>query len=154
MAVAICLATSASANGDRPDAIELVKPYIDPEVYAWQYPARSILDAGGIISGASDWPVSSPSVFGAIYQAETRKGPEGVLDREQCMPREAMLLAYPRNPAIAMRQLDKIGSLAPGKLADLALVDRDVLTVSRDELRDTKVLWTMEDGQTVYKAKP
>ena len=63
-----------------PDTIELLKPYLDPELYRWQYPARSLLDAGAIISGASDWPVSSPNVFWAIYQAETRKGPEGVLD--------------------------------------------------------------------------
>ncbi|MFZ0635565.1 MAG: amidohydrolase [Candidatus Acidiferrales bacterium] len=137
-----------------PDTIELIKPYIDPEVYQWQYPARSILDAGGTISGASDWPVTTPNVFWAMYQAETRKGPEGVLDASQCMPREAMLFAYTRNSAIAMRQLDKIGSIASGKQADLVLVDRDVLTVSPDELRNTKVLWTMEDGKTVYEAKP
>jgi predicted amidohydrolase YtcJ len=135
------------------DTIELIKPYIDPEIYPWQYPARSILDAGGTISGASDWPVSTPNVFLAIYQAETRKGPEGVLNADECMPREAMLFAYTRNSAIAMRQLDKIGSIAPGKQADLVLVDRDVLTVSPDEVRNTKVLWTMEDGRMVYEAK-
>jgi predicted amidohydrolase YtcJ len=133
-----------------PDTIELIKPYIDPAVYAWQYPARSILDAGGTLSGASDWSVSSPNVFWAIYQAETRKGPEGVLNADECMPREAMLFAYTHNSAIAMRQLDKIGSIAPGKQADLVLVDRDVLTVSPDEVRNTKVLWTMQDGRMVY----
>jgi len=137
-----------------PDTIELVKPYIDPEVYAWQYPARSILDPGGTVSGASDWSVSTSNVFLAIYQAETRKGPEGVLNADECMPREAMLFAYTSNSAIAMRQLDKIGSIAPGKQADLVLVDRDVLTVSPDELRNTKVLWTMEGGRMVYEAKP
>ena len=137
-----------------PDTMELLQKYIDPAVYAWQYPARSILDAGGMISGASDWNVSTPNVFSAMYQAETRKGPEGVLNANECMPREAMLYAYTRNSAIAMRQLDKIGSIAPGKQADLVLVDRDVLTVSPDELRDTKVLWTMEDGKIVYEAKP
>jgi predicted amidohydrolase YtcJ len=136
-----------------PDTIELVKPYIDPEVYRWQYPARSIVDAGGTISGASDWPVSTPNVFLAIYQAETRKGPEGVLTVDECMPREAMLFAYTRNSAIAMRQLEKIGSIAPGKQADLVLVDRDVLTVSPEQLRKTKVLWTMEDGRMVFEAK-
>jgi predicted amidohydrolase YtcJ len=136
-----------------PDTIELIKPYIDPEVYAWQYPARSILDAGGTISGASDWSVSTPNVFLAIYQAETRKGPEGVLNADECMPREAMLFAYTRNSAIAMRQLDKIGSIAPGKQADLVLVDREVLTISPDEVGSTKVLWTMEDGRMVYEAK-
>jgi len=137
-----------------PDTIELLKPYIDPGVYAWLYPARSILDAGGMISGASDWNVSTPNVFSAIYQAETRKGPEGVLNADQCMPREAMLYAYTRNSAIAMRQLDHIGSIASGKQADLVLVDRDVLTVSPEEMRDTKVLWTMEDGRMVYESKP
>lgn len=137
-----------------PDTIELVKPYIDPDLYRWQYPARSLLDAGATISGASDWFVSSPNVFWAIYQAETRKGVEGVLDPAQRMPREAMLFAYTRNSARALNQQDTIGSLAPGMQADLVLVDRDVLTVSPEELRDTKVLWTMFGGKTVYRAQP
>lgn len=134
------------------DTIELVKPYIDPAIYEWQYPARSLLDAGATISGASDWSVSSPNVFWAIYQAETRKGPEGVLDPSQRMPRDAMLYAYTRNSARAMNQLEKIGSIAPGKQADLVLVDRDVMTVPVEELRDTKVLWTMVGGKTVWSA--
>jgi predicted amidohydrolase YtcJ len=134
------------------DTIEILKPYIDPEIYKWQYPARSILDSGGIISGASDWPVSTANVFRAIYQAETRKGPEGVLDPSQDMPREAMFYAYTRNSARAMN-IDTIGTIAPGKRADLVLLDRDVLTVSPEEMRDTKVLWTMVAGKTVYSAK-
>ncbi len=135
-----------------PDTIEIVKPYLDPEIYRWQYPARSILDNGGVISGASDWPVSSANVFWAIYQAETRKGPEGVLDPSQAMPREAMFYAYTRNSARAMN-LDSIGTIAAGKRADLVLLDRDVLTISPDEMRDAKVLWTMVAGKTVYQAK-
>ena len=137
-----------------PDTIELVKPYIDPELYRWQYPARSLLDAGATISGASDWFVSSPNVFWAIYEAETRKGVEGVLDPSQCMPREAMLFAYTRNSARAMNEQDKIGSLAPGMQADLVLLDRDILTVSPEEMRDTRVLWTMVGGNTVYRSQP
>jgi predicted amidohydrolase YtcJ len=135
-----------------PDTIEIVKPYLDPEVYRWQYPARTILGNGGIISGASDWPVSTANVFRAIYQAETRKGPEGVLDASQDMPREAMFYAYTRNSAHAMN-LDSIGTIAPGKRADLVLLDRDVLTVSPEEMRDTQVLWTMVGGKVVYRAK-
>jgi len=135
-----------------PDTIEILKPYIDTEIYKWQYPARSILDHGGIISGASDWPVSSANVFWAIYQAETRKGSEGVLDASQAMPREAMFYAYTRNSARAMN-LDSVGTIAAGKRADLVLLDRDVLTISPAELRDTKVLWTMVAGKTVYRAK-
>ena len=135
-----------------PDTIEIVKPYLDPEIYKWQYPARSILDDGGIISGASDWPVSTANVFRATYQAETRKGSEGVLDAAQDMPREAMFYAYTRNSARAMN-LESIGTIAPGKRADLVLLDRDVLTISPEEMRDTQILWTMVAGKTVYRAK-
>src|SRR6266566_2974905 len=132
------------------DTIELVKPHLDPALYQWQYPARSLLDNGAIISGASDWPVSSANVFLAMYQAETRKGPEGVLDASQRVPREAMLYAYTRNSARAMNEQDIIGSVTPGKQADLVLLDRDVLTVPAEELKDTKVIWTMVGGKTVY----
>ncbi|MHB8218508.1 MAG: amidohydrolase [Candidatus Sulfotelmatobacter sp.] len=135
-----------------PDTIEILKPYLDSKIYEWQYPARSILDNGGIISGASDWPVSSANVFWAIYQAETRKGSEGVLDASQAMPREAMFYAYTRNSARAMN-VDSIGTIAAGKRADLVLLDRDVLTISPEEMRETKVLWTMVAGKTVYRAK-
>ena len=135
------------------DTIEILKPYVDPEIYRWQYPARSILDNGGIISGASDWPVSTANVFRAIYQAETRKGSEGVLDASQDMPREAMFYAYTINSARAMNMMDSIGSIAPGKRADLILLDHDVLTDSPEEMRETKVLWTMVAGKTVYHAK-
>ena len=136
------------------DTIELVKPYIDPAIYAWQYPARSLLDTGGIIAGASDWPVSTANVFRAIYQAETRKGDEGILDAGQRVPREAMLYAYTINAARALDMQDRIGSIAPGKQADFALLDRDVLTVAAEEARDTKILWTIFGGKTVYGAKP
>jgi predicted amidohydrolase YtcJ len=105
-----------------------------------------------MISGASDWPVSSANVFQAIYQAETRKGAEGVLDPSQAMPREAMFYAYTRNSAKALN-LDSIGTIASGKRADLVLLDRDVLTVTPEEMRETKVLWTMVAGKTVYRAK-
>jgi predicted amidohydrolase YtcJ len=135
------------------DTIEITKPYIDPEIYKWQYPARSILDNGGTISGASDWPVSTANVFKAIYQAETRRGPEGVLDPPQDMPREAMFYAYTRNSARAMNMEYSIGTIAPGKRADLVLLDRDVLTISPEEMRDTKVVWTMVAGKVVWRGK-
>ena len=135
------------------DAIEAVKPYIDPEIYRWQYPARSLLDAGATIAGASDWAVSSANVFEAMYFAETRRGDEGVLDANQRMPREAMLYAYTRNSAHALNMLDQIGTIAPGKQADLVLVDRDVMTIAAEELRETKVLWTMFGGKMVCRAE-
>jgi len=135
------------------DAIEAVKPYIDPEIYRWQYPARSLLDAGATIAGASDWAVSTANVFEAMYCAETRKGDEGILDASQRVPRAAMLYAYTSNSARALNMLDQIGTIAPGKQADLVLVDRDVMTVPAEELKQTKVLWTMFGGKIVYRAE-
>jgi predicted amidohydrolase YtcJ len=138
-----------------PEASDSVKPYIDPEIYRWMYPARSILDAGGEIAGGSDWPVSSPNPLLAIGVAETRSaGQGGVLDATQRLPREAMLYAYTRNAAHVLNQLDEIGSLAPDKRADLILIDRDVLTVPVPELNDAKVLWTMFGGKIVSGQAP
>jgi predicted amidohydrolase YtcJ len=70
------------------------------------------------------------------------------------MPREAMLLAYTRNSAQVLDQLDEIGTLAPGKRADLVLVDRDLLTEPAAALREAKVLWTMFGGRIVYGTGP
>jgi predicted amidohydrolase YtcJ len=137
-----------------PSTNEEVKPYIDPAIHARMYPARSLLESGATIAGASDWPVSTANPFAAIYQAETRAGPQGVLDAGQRMPREAMLFAYTRNSAKVLNQLDEIGSIAPGKRADLVLVDRDVLTVPVVEVKDAKVLWTMFGGRIVYGTGP
>ena len=132
--------------------IDIVKPYIDPSLYKWQYPVRSMLQAGATICGASDWPVSSANPFEAIYRAETRLGPLGVLDSTQCMPRMAMLYAYTINAAKAMMMEKKIGSLAPGKSADIIMLDRDILAVTAEAMRDTKVRWTMFEGKKVYEA--
>ena len=68
------------------------------------------------------------------------------------MPREAMFYAYTRNSAKAM-DLDSIGTIEPGKRADLVLLDRDVLTITPEEMRETNVLWTMVAGKAVYQAK-
>jgi hypothetical protein len=137
-----------------PSTNEQVKPYVDPSIYRWMYPARSILETGGIIAGASDWPVSTANPFEAIYQAETRSGVQGVLDAAQRMPREAMLYAYTRNSAQELDQLREIGTIAPGKRADLVLIDRDVLTVSAEEMKNAVVVFTMWGGKIVYGHEP
>jgi len=134
------------------ETVDLVKPYVAADIYPWQYPARSMLDAGAVTAGASDWPVTTPDAFKAIYQAETRRGEKGVLDASQGMPREAMLYAYTINAARAMKQEANVGSIEPGKAADFALLDRDVLTVPAEQMRDTRVLWTMVAGEWVYRA--
>ncbi len=135
------------------DTIDLVQPYVVPEIYRWQYPARSLLHAGAIVAGGSDWFVSSPNPFEAMCQAGTRRGPKGVLDSNQRMPREAMLYAYTRNAAMAMNQLGRVGSIEVGKKADLTLVDGDVLTIPAVDLKKVRVVWTMVGGKAIYRAR-
>jgi predicted amidohydrolase YtcJ len=132
--------------------IDMVKPYIHPSLYQWQYPARSLLQAGATICGASDWPVTTANPFEAMYNAETRKGPLGFMDSTQCMPRMAMLYAYTSEAAKALMLEKKIGSFQAGKIADMILLDRDVLTVTPEAMNDTRILWTMFEGKKVYEA--
>ncbi len=117
------------------------------------YPARSLLQAGAVIAGSSDWPVTTANPFEAIYQAETRKGPQGVLLPDQRVPRIDMLYAYTRNAAEVLGQENRIGSFKVGKQADLVLVDRDILTVTAEEMRDAKVIWTMFNGRIVFNSE-
>ena len=131
--------------------VELVKPYIDPMLYNNHYPAVSLLKNGAVICGASDWPVSSANPFEAIHVAETRTGKLGVLDESQIMQRRDMLDAYTIHAAKAMLMENKIGSIEPGKQADFVLVDRDALNVSPDEIKNTQVLWTMFEGEFIFK---
>jgi predicted amidohydrolase YtcJ len=132
---------------------DLVKPYVSALTYSHQYPAQSLHKAGAIIAGASDWPVSSPNPWNAIAQASTRKGPMGVLNAKESIDRETMFYAYTLNAAKALRLEQQIGSLAPGKQADLIVLDRDVFKVSDAELFDTKVVQTFFAGKSVYRAE-
>jgi predicted amidohydrolase YtcJ len=133
---------------------ELVKPYVSAAAYQYHYPARSLHQAGATIAGASDWPVSSPNPWNAIAQASTRQGPLGVLNAKESIDRQTMFQAYTLNAAKALRLDDRIGSLAPGKQADLIVLDRDVFQVSDEDLFDTQVLQTVFAGKTVYRAEP
>ena len=139
------------ALGD-PTTIDIVKPYIAPELYRYQYPARSMLQAGATLCGASDWPVSTANPFIAMFEAETRLGKMGVLDSTQTVPRTEMLYAYTINAAKALRMEKKIGSLEPGKIADLIIVDRDVMNVNPMAFRNSRILITIFEGQPVYVA--
>jgi predicted amidohydrolase YtcJ len=137
------------ANADS-YVVDLVKPYLDPSLYRRQYPAMSLLRAGAKVAGASDWPVTSANPFEAIHMGETRVGKKGVLEVTEVMTRVDMLKAYTINAARVLMMEKTIGSIEPGKQADFVLVDRDVLKVSSDEVKQTSVIWTMFGGKIVY----
>ena len=115
------------------------------------YPAGDLYRHHALIAGASDWPVSSPNPLLAIYTAVTRMGEMGELPpASEKMHREAMLQAYTLNAAKVIGRDKEIGSIEPGKSADLVLFDRNLEQVSIEKLRDANVVWTMFAGKQVY----
>ena len=93
--------------------------------------------------------------FLAMQTAITRRARwyDGVLHPEQSLTREQAIRFYTANNAYLLFQETKTGSLEPGKFADLAVLDRDILKCPVDEIVSTRVLQTYVGGKLVYEAK-
>jgi predicted amidohydrolase YtcJ len=127
----------------------------------WAYAFRTLHDAGVILSFGSDWPGTNASWYTAnplhgIYAAVTRQTldglPEGGWFPQERIDAETALRAYTVNNAFAAGEEEIKGRLAPGFLADLVVLDRDVLRVPPGELRDAAVLLTVVGGRIVFDA--
>jgi len=134
---------------------------LGPARMAWFHPYRKWLDAGVIIGGGSDHMIREDPLAATnpwdpwlgIYVAVTRntRG-AGVLNADQRLTRIEALRLYTINNALLHSEEADKGSIEPGKLADLILVDRDPLTCPDEDLRTTRVLWTMVGGKVVAGA--
>ena len=117
--------------------------------YSYQW--RAQLEAGAVLAFGSDAPIDPFDTFKGISAAVTRRrengdpGVEGWYPEARLTMQEA-LHAYTQGPAFAAGMEKYSGRLAPGCLADLIVLDRNLLTVSHDEILDTAVLGTMVDG--------
>jgi predicted amidohydrolase YtcJ len=119
--------------------------------YAW----RSLLRAGAVLAFGSDCPVEDISPFLGIHAAVTRRTPDGAPGPEGWHPEQRISVwdavrAYTVGPAYASGMDDSIGSLAPGKLADLVVLDRDVFDCPPMEIAQTQVAATMIGGRFVH----
>jgi len=115
-------------------------------------PLRTLLDNGIIFGGGTDAPVVPYDPFLSLWWMVTRNTlTAGVLGPEQAITRQEALRAYTIYSAYTQFMEDKVGSIEPGKLADLVVLSDDILTCAKDSIKDIKVLTTIVDGEIVYE---
>jgi predicted amidohydrolase YtcJ len=120
--------------------------------YAW----RTQLDAGARLAFGSDAPVETFDPLAGIHAAVTRRradgspGPDGWYPQQRLSVHEAVL-AYTVGAAYASYEEDRKGSLTPGKLADLVILDRDIFKIEPMDILHAKVVATIVDGRFVWR---
>ncbi len=125
----------------------------------WAYAFRTLHDAGVMLSFGSDWPGTSASWYPAdpllgIYAAVTRKTVEGTPGGgwypEERIDVETALRAYTINNAYAAFEEAIKGSISPGKLADIVVLDRNIFEIDPMEIKDAQVTMTVLGGEVIY----
>jgi predicted amidohydrolase YtcJ len=123
-----------------------------PERVRWSYPAKSYFDNGIIASGGSDVSVTPLSpwwgIWAAVVRREIRSG-QVIAPEERITIRQALQM-YTMNGAYAGFEEKIKGTLEAGKLADFVVLDRNMMEVPSDELKDVKVLATFIGGEAIY----
>jgi predicted amidohydrolase YtcJ len=137
-----------------PYITELTLPFMGKERAQWIYPIGSVLRSGGVVAFGSDWSVSSANPLEQIEVAVTRMGPLGetstpFLPAERIDLPEA-IAAFTINAAYVNRDERDTGSIEVGKLADLAILDRNLFDIPATEISDAKVLTTLFEGKVVH----
>jgi len=116
--------------------------------YVW----KKLMQSGAVIANGTDAPVEDINPFANFYAAVTRKMANGqAFYPDQSMSRMDALRAYTWNAAYAGFEEDFKGSLRPGKLADLAVLSQDILSITEDKIPDSQVLYTILGGKIVYQ---
>jgi predicted amidohydrolase YtcJ len=117
--------------------------------YVWQ----SLMKSGAIVGNGTDAPVEDVDPIPCFYASVARKLADGsVFYPEQRMSRAEALKSYTWNNAYAAFEEDVKGSLAPGKLADVTVFSKDIMTVPEDEIPTARVVLTIVGGKVVYRA--
>ncbi len=119
----------------------------EKRTYLW----RSFLDAGVLINNGTDVPVEDIDPLASFRASVTRRTADGsIYYPEQNMTRIEALRSYTVNNAIAAFEEEYKGSLEVGKLGDVVVIDRDILTVPDGELADARVDMTIVGGVVRY----
>jgi len=134
--------------------VDLTIPFIGEQRAKSLYPIKSVIDAGGRVAFGSDWSVSTANPFMEMETAVTRmdaiSNEGGVLLPEQRISIAQAIAAFTIHAAYVNHQDDRTGSVEVGKLADLAVLDQNLLEIEPSAISDTKVLLTLFGGEVVY----
>lgn len=131
---------------------------VGPERMRRLWPVREVLATGANVVVGSDWPVI-PDVnpWLAFETLVTRQVPGATGPAQagdEAITREQALAVLTANGARELGRLDRGGTIEPGKLADVIVVDRNPLTVPVGQIHDTRVLATFIAGEEVWSRKP
>jgi predicted amidohydrolase YtcJ len=136
--------------------VDLTLPFLGPERSAWQYPFGSLLRAGARLAFGSDWTVSTANPLLELEVAVNRVDPDHRSD-DAFYPAERLTLeqglrAFTEGSAY-VNHLDHVtGTLEVGRLADLAVLDRDVLAPDAGPVGEARVALTLVEGEIVFEA--
>jgi hypothetical protein len=153
--------TRASALGVRVDTqsaflwdkASTIARYLGEDVVARAIPARWMIDHMGMdaVAQGTDFPINPLNPFVNMFIMVTRKDAQGrVYGADQAITREEALRLYTSAASRYSFSEYKTGSVEPGKLADLAILSGDPLTVADDALKDIVALRTIVAGRTVF----
>ena len=119
--------------------------------YVW----RALLDSGAVVINGTDAPVENLSPMECVYASVTRKLPSGIaFFPAQRMTREEALKSYTQSAAYGAFEEDEKGSLEPGKLADVVVLSKDIMTCPQHEILQATVIHTIIGGALRYSSPP
>jgi predicted amidohydrolase YtcJ len=118
--------------------------------YVWQ----KLMKSGALVSNGTDAPVEDIDPIANYYATVTRKLKDGsTFYPDQRMSRQEALRSSTRNAAYAAFEEGRKGSLGVGKLADVAILSLDILTIPEEEITKTRVDYTIVGGKVLYERK-
>jgi len=126
----------------------LGKKRAEEGAYVWQ----KLMATGAVVMNGTDCPVEDIDPIASYHATVTRKLNDGsIFYPDQRMSRIEALKSYTLNNAYAAFEEDIKGSITPGKLADITVLSKDILTVPEDEILTAKPLYTIIGGQIEYE---
>ena len=125
-----------------------LKQRIGKGAYVWQ----KLMANGSVIPNGTDAPVEDVSALDSYYSTVSRVLKDGsVFYPDQRMSRIEALESYTINGAYASFEEDIKGTLTPGKLADITVLSKDILTIPEEEIPTTEVVYTIVGGEVKYR---